>query len=120
VSELLRLQFLFARLLPRLLDYVRVLGLQASVGECYRPPETAKLYASQGRGSSNSLHTLKLAVDLQLFVLGNDGNYEYMKGRVGYEPLGEYWEKLSISCAWGGRFAHADFNHFSVGFEGRR
>jgi len=58
-----------------------------------------------------SLHYERLAIDLNLFVLG-----EYKSDTESYRPLGEYWE--SIGGAWGGRFN--DGNHFSLAYGGRK
>ncbi|HGV6771546.1 TPA: M15 family metallopeptidase, partial [Escherichia coli] len=59
----------------------------------------------------NSLHTLRLAVDFNLFING-----EYQTDTDAYRPLGEYWE--SIGGTWGGRFSRADGNHFSLEHNG--
>ncbi|EOT8011848.1 TPA: M15 family metallopeptidase, partial [Escherichia coli] len=59
----------------------------------------------------NSLHTLRLAVDFNLFING-----KYQADTDAYRPLGEYWE--SIGGTWGGRFSRADGNHFSLEHNG--
>jgi hypothetical protein len=105
-------QELFAFLLPRLLDQAHALGFKCRMGECWRPPETAALYAQQGKGISNSVHTIKLAVDLLLFRAG-----AYLTNSEDYRTLGEWWESLHPLCRWGGRFR--DGNHFSLTHEGR-
>jgi hypothetical protein len=121
MSERLDKQILFSRLLPQLLDYVQVLGLDVVIGEVYRPPETAKLYASQGRGSKTSLHCDKLAADLMLFAKDGSGTMQYLTGWHGYTELGQYWKKLHSDCAWGGDFVNLkDYGHFSLSYEGRR
>jgi hypothetical protein len=72
VSLLLERQFLFARLLPRLLDKAHELGFQVTGGEWQRSPQQAAANAAKGSGISSSLHVLSLAVDLHLF---QDGRY---------------------------------------------
>ncbi|ELR1854532.1 M15 family metallopeptidase, partial [Escherichia coli O22:H8] len=67
--------------------------------------------AKTGKGIRNSLHTLRLAVDFNLFING-----EYQTDTDAYRPLGEYWE--SIGGTWGGRFSRADGNHFSLEHNG--
>lgn len=87
----------------------RQMGYEVTLAEAYRPPETAKLYAQQGRGSAKSLHTKRLAIDLNLF---RDGRY--LRSNKAHESLGEYWE--SIGGTWGGRFG--DGNHYSLSHGG--
>lgn len=111
IDMLLLKQELFARLFSILLGFADVTGHQVTIGECFRPPETARLYESQGRGVENSLHTLRLACDLNLYV---DGRYQ--TDTEAYRVLGEYWESLGGS--WGGDFG--DGNHFSIEHEGVR
>lgn len=91
-------------------------GYTVTLGEAWRPPETADLYAKQGKGITNSLHTQRLAIDLNLF---KDGVYQTTA--TAHQPLGEWWEAQStpeVTCAWGGRFH--DPNHYSVAHGGRR
>ena len=115
MSLLLERQWLFARLLPSLIDKAHELGFEVSGGEWYRTPEQAALNQVSGKGISNSLHTLSLAIDLRLF---KDG--EYLTKSEDYQQLGEFWESLNALCAWGGRFSRPDGNHFAIQWEGRR
>ena len=88
-------------------------GYELTFGEAYRTPEQVALNAKNGSGIANSLHTKRLAVDLNLFKGG-----EYLKEGLDYTPLGEHWESLGGS--WGGRFSRPDGNHFSLEHEGVR
>lgn len=88
-------------------------GYQLTLGEAYRTAEQAALNASKGSGISNSLHTIRLAIDLNLFKQG-----VYQTDSAAYEPLGVFWESLGGS--WGGRFRKPDGNHFSLEHEGVR
>ena len=109
-------QRLFTKLVGELIRYTYdVLGYQLTFGEAYRTPEQAALNAKIGSGIYNSLHTQRLAVDFNLFVNG-----VYVAGTEAYTPLGEYWESLDPQCAWGGRFAKPDGNHFSLSHNGVR
>lgn len=105
-------QSLFARLYARLILHAESLGYEVTFGETLRPPETAALYEQQGRGIANSLHTLKLAGDLNLF---RDGRY--LSSTESHRPLGEWWERQHELCRWGGRFS--DGNHYSLTHGGR-
>ena len=97
-------QRLFAELTGRFITAVYQRGYHLSFGEAWRPPETAALYAQQGRGIANSLHGLRLAIDWNLF--GSDG--AWLKTVEAYRPIGEFWESLHELCRWGGRFKGAD------------
>lgn len=105
---------LFTQLLGQLLTWCAAHGLAVALDEARRPPETAALYAAQGRGSKNSLHCLGLAVDLVLYVGGI-----YQKDAAPYRQIGEQWEALHELCRWGGRFKKVDAAHFSMSYQGR-
>jgi len=87
-------------------------------GETYRPPATARFYAQAGIGIRNSLHTKKLAIDLNLFCdLDGDGDLDYAPLSEYHKPLGVWWEGVGSAdfpTAWGGRFRRPDGNHYSV------
>lgn len=104
-------QQLFAVMIADLIHWAQAHGYRLTFGEAYRTPEQAALNAKTGKGIRNSLHTLRLAVDFNLFING-----EYQTDSNAYRPLGEYWE--SIGGTWGGRFRHADGNHFSLEHDG--
>jgi hypothetical protein len=103
----------FVLMIARLITWAYENGYELTFGEAYRPPEMAAINAAKGIGISNSLHTLRLAVDLNLFINGF-----YQTTTEAFRPLGEKWE--SMGGAWGGRFSHPDGNHFSVEHEGVR
>lgn len=106
-------QRLFSLLVSRLLSRAYELGYELSLGEAYRPPETAALYAKKGKGISGSLHSQRLAIDLNLF---QDGTY--LRKSEDHRPLGEWWEKQHELCRWGGRFG--DGNHYSFEHGGKK
>lgn len=118
MSELLRKQLLFGELLTRLLVWLHANGYQVTIDEGFRPPETAALYAKQGRGSKNSLHTLKLAQDINLFKQG-----VLLDKMEQYRQAGEFWKGLNPECRWGGDFTGTtggDARHFSIEYQGRK
>lgn len=104
---LLEKQHLFARLLPRLIDRAHELGFNVAVGEVERSQAAADAMAAAGKGISNSLHRLKLAVDLHLFL-----GTSYLTDGTAHQSLGEWWEHQHELCCWGGRFG--DGNHYSI------
>lgn len=114
VMGLRQLQNLHVQLTAKLITWCYANGYALSWGETYRTPEQSILNAQSGAGITHSLHTLRLAVDLQLF---KDG--VYLTNSADYKPLGEYWESLHPLCCWGGRFiTRIDGNHFSLTFMG--
>jgi hypothetical protein len=109
-------QSVFARLVSLLILEAEAQGFEVTIGEVYRSPEEAERLFKLGKGIKNSLHTLKLAVDINLFKNG-----VYLSSTDSHRPLGEWWEGLTtpeIVCHWGGRFG--DGNHYSVGHAGRK
>ena len=109
-------QSIFARLVARLLDQATLRGYDVTLGEAWRSKEEAARLAAAGKGIKNSLHCLRLAIDLNLFKEG-----KYLTTPAEYRALGVWWEGQStvdVVCAWGGRFG--DANHFSVAHGGRK
>ncbi len=103
-------QRLFTKLVGQLIDWSYRNGYEITLGDAYRSPEQAALNAKSGKGIANSLHTQRLAIDLNLFING-----VYQVTSEAYKPLGDFWKSLDPSCCWGGDFAtHADGNHFSI------
>lgn len=105
----------FAFLVAKLITFGIGRGYEFTFSEAYRPKETAELYAKDGRGIVDSLHCIRLAIDLNAFKAG-----VYLTKSEDYRELGEFWESLSVpgaECAWGGRFN--DGNHFSIRHAGR-
>jgi hypothetical protein len=106
----------FTRLVGQLIAYAYEQGYELTFGEALRTPEQAALNAKNGSGSLNSLHLLKLAIDLNLF---KDG--AYLKSSEAHKPLGEYWKSLGEDCRWGGDFKpKPDGNHYSITYGGRK
>ena len=103
----------FPPLVAKLIEFAYLQGFELTFGECYRTPEQAAMNAASGAGISNSLHILRLAIDVNLF---KDG--VYLKDSDDYKPLGDYWCSLDPDCAWGGVFTRRDGNHFSLTWNG--
>ncbi len=93
-------------------------GYKITEGEWWRSPETAAIYAKQGKGVANSLHCIRLARDLNLF---KDG--VYLISVDDYREAGGIWKAYSTDdyqCTWGGDFSTADAVHFSIEHNGIR
>ncbi len=118
MTELQRKQFAFSALLPHLLDKALVMGFDIQLGEIWRPPEMAAIYAARGTGIKNSLHELRLAIDLNLYKNG-----KLTDSWFDYEPIGQFWKRLGTLneiTTWGGDFKRPDVFHFSVSHNGIR
>lgn len=111
---LLRQQLLFSELVAKLLTRIASEGYGVTLDECYRPPETCAVYAKQGRGSKNSLHMQRLAIDLNLFL-----GVTYCEEGADYRPFGMWWKRQHPDCRWGGDFVSRDYRHFSLTWQGR-
>jgi hypothetical protein len=108
--SLVEKQFEFALHVSSLINKAEQLGFMCSLGEAYRPPEMAKIYASTGKGILNSQHCKRLAIDLQLFDI--HGNY--LDEPQHYDMLGAYWKSLTPLNRYGGDFPRRDANHFEM------
>jgi hypothetical protein len=80
-------------------------------GEAWRPPFMARVYASQGKGIANSLHSVRLARDYNLFVNG-----VYRTDSEAHKPLAEFWMQIGpqfgIKPSAGYYFEKQDGNHY--------
>jgi hypothetical protein len=103
----------FVWMLGQLIAWAYAHGYELTIGEATRTDAEALANYQAGRGILRSLHIIRLAVDLNLFIGGN-----YERDSAAYMPLGLYWESLGGS--WGGRFSTPDGNHFSLEHDGIR
>lgn len=106
-------QSLFAMLVAKLIQHAIESGYEITLGEAWRPQVAADAYAASGKGIKNSLHKIRLAIDLNLFKGG-----DFLETSDDHRPLGEWWEQQHELCRWGGRFG--DGNHYSLEHEGRK
>jgi hypothetical protein len=107
-------QWRFLRYVGELIAFAEREGYALTGGELFRTPEQAVRNAATGAGIKMSLHTVRLAIDVNLFIDG-----KYRPDSEAYEPLGIFWESLHPDCRWGGRFRRPDGNHFSLQHDGR-
>lgn len=104
------LQEQFAQDAARLIQQAAVLGYTVTLGPAYREPAQAAVDAAAGSGIANSLHSERLAIDLNFFKSGvwvTDGSE--------LADIGAWWKSLSPMHFWGGDFStRPDGNHFSI------
>lgn len=104
-------QAIFTENVAHLISFMYASGCTVTFGEAYRTPEQAEIYAKEGKGIAHSLHTQRLAIDLNLF----DNKGTYVTDKSSYSPFGTYWKSLHPLNRWGGDFSHlVDSNHFEM------
>ena len=103
----------FAFLVGKFLVWIYDNGYAVSFGETYRTPQQAQWNADHGLGIANSLHTLRLAIDLNLFQ-----GAVLLNAVDDYRPLGTQWKTLDADARWGGDFSKPDAYHFSLTWNG--
>jgi hypothetical protein len=110
----------FARLVSEWIAWVYSQGLAVTFGEAFRTPEQARWNQANGKGISNSLHTQRLAIDVNLFRRNGNGQWEWLSDGSAPEWLhvGAHWESMGDGHAWGGRFSKPDANHNSITHNG--
>lgn len=100
----------FTKCVGLLINQAYNLGYGLTLGDAFRDP---RVHGANGvkdsYSSSNSVHKVRLAVDLNLFV---DGEYITSGDHPAYQQLGEFWKGLDVGARWGGDFP-GDANHFS-------
>lgn len=104
-------EFLYA--LGRLLIWSHDEGYQLTGGELYRTPEQCEWNAVRGLGIANSLHSKRLAIDLNIIIAG-----QLAMDILEYRPLGAFWKGLHPLARWGGDFHSRDAGHFSFQYGG--
>lgn len=111
------LQERFAQDAALLIQQARVFGFTVTLGEAWRTPQQAQWDADHGTGVSHSLHTDRLAIDLNFFQVG-----AYVTDGAKLVGLGAWWKTLSPMHRWGGDIVHPrpDGNHFSITPDGAR
>lgn len=116
-ENLSRKQSLFAHHAARLILQAQEMGYDVTLGEAWRSAEQAafqtKINAEKGIGIAASLHTQRLAIDINLFRNG-----KFLTSVSEYAPLGIWWENQHPDARWGGRFKNKDAVHFSFEHNG--
>lgn len=106
-------QRLFDKKLTELKAWAYTQGYEFTKGDAYRDPKVHGKYGEKvGYSAAYSMHKLRLAEDMNLFI---DGVWQ--TSTEAHRPIGEKWESMHELCRWGGRFQ--DGNHYSFTHDGR-
>lgn len=109
MSNLVKKQAKFTQDVAKLIQYIDAQGEHCTLAEAYRVPEIAALYAKEGRGIKNSLHTQRLAIDILLF----SSDFVWLTNKKSYEKYGTFWKSLDKANKWGGDYVKlVDCVHF--------
>ena len=101
----------FTARLSELLAYAHAKGYRLTLGDGYRDPRVFGDFGEKkAYASANSVHKLRLAIDLNLFI---NGEYVTDGAHSAYADLGRFWKSLDPDARWGGDFLSGDSNHFS-------
>lgn len=103
----------FTRAVGMLICHAYDLGYELTFGDAYRDPRLHGEHGTKkGYGAAKSVHKLRLAVDLNLFV---KGEYITNSDHEAWDKLHKYWQGLG-----GTERVPNDANHFSFEHGGCR
>jgi hypothetical protein len=102
-------QSYFAIAVAGLIQHIDSAGYSVTFGDAYRDPRLHGDFGIKlGYGRQNSVHKLRMAIDLNLF---KDG--KYLSDTESHRQFGDWWESeyKEFDARWGGRWN--DGNHYS-------
>jgi hypothetical protein len=106
----------FTRCVSELINFATAQGWGLTFGDAYRDKRVhGKFGVKRSYSAANSVHKMRLAVDLNLFV---DDKYITDGGCEEYQLLGLAWVRMHKLARWGGQFEDGDANHFSFEYNG--
>ena len=107
---MLHCQFVFAKNLSLLVQFIFASGYFCTYGEAFRTQEQAIWDVKHHTGILHSLHCERLAADINIF----SADHKFLMEVKDYEKFGKYWESLHKCNRWGGRFSRPDADHFEM------
>ena len=103
----------FLRDLAELVRFIQGQGWLVTGGELYRTKEQQRIHFEAGRSRTlNSQHMKRLAVDLNIFKVRQDGVPQLCYEKEELEQFGVFWENLDSRNRWGGHWSFKDTAHF--------
>ncbi len=99
----------FSRDIVYLKIHMLAMGYEFTEGDAYRDPRVHGVWGKKTSYShAESLHKLRLAVDINLFLNGR-----YLTETKDHKQFGTYWESLNSKNKWGGNYPNPDGNHYA-------
>lgn len=112
--KLSEMQRKFTHGIGKLIMFAYSEGYELTTGDGYRDPRLhGEFGEKKGYGAAFSVHKVRLAQDLNLWV---NGEYIQSSEHPAWAVLHEYWEK---ECG-GAPAVPKDANHFSYEYQGKR
>lgn len=103
----------FTRMAADLIQFAYESGYELTFGDAFRDPRLHGEFGKKdGYGAAKSVHKVRLAIDLNLWV---NGEYVTTSDHYGWDALHKYWESLG-----GSKRVPNDANHFSMEYQGCR
>ena len=103
-------QRLFTRLIAELITWAYEQGYELTLGDAFRDKRMyGEFGTKQGYSAKNSVHKIRLALDLNLFING-----KYQTTTEAHSKIGAKWKTMHELCRWGGNFRSKDGNHYSL------
>jgi hypothetical protein len=100
-------QRLFSFLVSQLIEEFYRLGYAVTFGDAWDAD-------GDGGHMKNSVHHIRLAVDVNLFK-----GATWLDKTEDHQYFGQFWKALHPLCRWGGDFSIKDGNHYSVTHSGK-
>ena len=95
----------FLRDVADLIIYIGGTGRIVTGGELWRTQEQQQVYVASGKSQTmKSQHLKRLAIDLNIFFIREDGVPQLTYERVDLQDIGDFWEGLSDMNRWGGNW----------------
>jgi hypothetical protein len=107
MSELLVKQIAFQRCVWRLQQFAEERGYALTFGDAWDQDK-------DGGHMRKSAHYSRLAIDFNLFVKDEEGEWTWVRGSSeAWQALGMFWKTLHPEARFGGDFKSRDYGHFS-------
>ena len=107
-------QMMFLKGAARLILQAESFGLYVTGGELFRTQEQQEYFLRTGKSKiPHSNHQERMAIDLNFFKKGPDGEFVLTWQKQDIQKLGDWWEQQDPLNRWGGNWTgFIDTPHF--------